>query len=79
MAEPSTYDDVRRLFPGQVLSDSQIEFARRYNVTGIGMRSIREANYAFSTPGAQSAASNRLLKNPKIKRLLQLFKDGVIT
>jgi len=79
MAESTSYDDIRRLFPGEILTDSQIDFSRRYHATGVGMRSIREAGYAFSTPGAQSAASNRLLKNPKIKRHLEMFREGQVT
>lgn len=78
MSDQTSYDDIRRIFPGQVLTDGQIEFARRYHATGVGMRSVREAGYAYTTAGAQSAASNRLLKNAKIKKLIGLFKDGDI-
>ena len=78
MSDNTPNDDIRRLFPGKVLTDIQIDFARRYHVHGVGMRAVREANYALSTPGAQSAAANRLLKNPKIRSLLSLLKDGQI-
>mgnify|MGYP001810075987 CR=1 FL=1 len=78
MTEQTSHDDIRRLFPGEVLTDLQIGFARAYNISGVGMRSIREAGYELTTAGAQSAASNRLLKNPKVKRLLTLLKDGDI-
>lgn len=76
--EKTSNDDIRRLFPGEILTDFQIEFSRHYVDTGKGMKSVRLAGYALSTAGAQSAASNRLLKNWKIKKLVELIRKSEV-
>lgn len=60
------------------ISEKQLAFCRAFLQHGIGMRAVREAGFNHSTPGAQSSAAYRLLKQKKIQDCLNLLKGEVV-
>ena len=58
------------------LTSSQYQFVTSYLVHENGMRAVREAGFKHTTPGSQSSAAYRLLKQDKIQKAIAVLKDA---
>ncbi len=72
-----TLDDLNTRIEGQYpLTSLQFAFCSAYASHGNGMRAVREAGYTHSTPGAQSSAAYRLLRQDKIKKAVEIIRES---
>lgn len=71
-----TLDDLNTRIEGQYpLTPLQFEFCKAYAAHNNGMKAVREAGYTHSTPGAQSSAAYRLLRQEKIRKAIEILRE----
>ena len=54
------------------ITDRQFLFVMEYTQHQIGMLAVRNAGYNHSTPGSQSSAANKLLRNSRIRQAIEI-------
>lgn len=57
------------------VTDQQNSFACHYASIPNGMKAVRDAGYNHSTAGSQSSAAYRMLKMPRIQKLIEHYKS----
>lgn len=72
---PSIEDLNREVGTRYPLRPRQYQFVLAYAKHNNGMKAIREAGYNHSTPGSQSSAAHRLLKQERIQRAIGIVKS----